>query len=403
MVNRTRWIVQLSVVAIVCLSGLEAVVAVNPLSKLIVFRRIEAQRHNAYPISEESGPWMILVTSFSGEDAEDKAIELVYELRKQYKLKAYTHKKTFDHTTDAPKRIDRYGDYRPMRFRHSGNVKHVAVMVGNFSSADDRVARKTLEKIKYDIFPECMSDIMDSASDTSMVKIREFYNRLRKKDRKRGPLGQEFAIPNHRLPKEYFAPGGVDKFVAKMNSGLKYSLLDCPGTYTVRVARFTGTSYVGQDHIEKAKKARKASSRLVEAASNTHRLTLALRQKGIEAYEFHDRTESIVTIGSFHLKGRLWPNGVLEIDPKIQQIITKFQPEQEELRNAHQIALASVASPAFRHMTLGVKPKTLADFGFTNWQGDLKGVEYIPFDVQAKIINVPRRSIAADYRNDSRK
>ena len=38
---------------------------------------------------------------------------------------------------------------------------------------------------------------------------------------------------------------------------------------------------------------------LEEAAENAHILTESLRQQGYEAYEFHDRDQSIVTVGSF--------------------------------------------------------------------------------------------------------
>ena len=38
------------------------------------------------------------------------------------------------------------------------------------------------------------------------------------------------------LPKGYFVPKGVDDFVASMNRGVEYSLLDCPGRQTVKVA-----------------------------------------------------------------------------------------------------------------------------------------------------------------------
>ena len=44
-------------------------------------------------------------------------------------------------------------------------------------------------------------------------------------------------------------------------------------------------------------------SKLEEAAYNAHLLVVALRKQGVEAYEFHDRHESLVTIGSFDSVG----------------------------------------------------------------------------------------------------
>ena len=40
-------------------------------------------------------------------------------------------------------------------------------------------------------------------------------------------------------------------------------------------------------------------SKLVEAAKKAHVLTVEFRKLGVEAYEFHDRCESYVCIGSF--------------------------------------------------------------------------------------------------------
>jgi len=62
-------------------------------------------------------------------------------------------------------------------------------------------------------------------------------------------------------------------------------------------------------------------------ARKAHELTLALRQKGYEAYEFHDRGASIVTVGSFDSLGTRRPDGKIELDPRIVQIINTFAAE----------------------------------------------------------------------------
>ena len=49
------------------------------------------------------------------------------------------------------------------------------------------------------------------------------------------------------------------------------------------------------DEIERQGK--NLPSKLEEAAVKAHELTMALRKQGVEAYEFHDRYESIVTVG----------------------------------------------------------------------------------------------------------
>ncbi|MCA9204891.1 MAG: hypothetical protein KDA59_17675, partial [Planctomycetales bacterium] len=69
--------------------------------------------------------------------------------------------------------------------------------------------------------------------------------------------------------------------------------------YTVQVATFGGEVTVDPNKVEKLSNSRDASDKLVVAADKAHRLTLALRRRGVEAYEFHDRFASIVTVGSF--------------------------------------------------------------------------------------------------------
>ena len=94
--------------------------------------------------------------------------------------------------------------------------------------------------------------------------------------------------------------------VAKMNDGVEHSLLNCPGNYSVKIATFRGKTILqtsGEDNGSGMAfwngRKKKDRNLLVEAAENAHLLAEELRSHGIEAYEFHDRTESIVTIGSF--------------------------------------------------------------------------------------------------------
>ena len=60
-----------------------------------------------------------------------------------------------------------------------------------------------------------------------------------------------------------------------------------------------------------------------------HKLTLALRKKGYEAYEFHDRFSSIVTVGSFDSTGTPRADGKTEINPAAYKIMCAFRPETQ--------------------------------------------------------------------------
>ena len=50
--------------------------------------RIEADPDELYPLAEDHGPWMVMATTFTGDDAVEEARALVHELRSRYKLKA---------------------------------------------------------------------------------------------------------------------------------------------------------------------------------------------------------------------------------------------------------------------------------------------------------------------------
>ena len=192
------------------------------------------------------------------------------------------------------------------------------MLVGDFPSIDDPDAQQMLARIKS-LEPDALNVDADQTGE-SMAKVRQLEERCKEKlgskSKKRGPMGQAFFTRNPLLPREYFVPKGVDAFVAKMNEGVEHSLLDCPGRQTIQVATFRGKTILQTSaNDDPASKSfwggKKTTTRnpLVEAAENAHLLTKELRDHGWEAYEFHDRTESIVTIGSFAEVTQQLPDG----------------------------------------------------------------------------------------------
>jgi hypothetical protein len=112
------------------------------------------------------------------------------------------------------------------------------------------------------------------------------------------------------------------------------------------------------------------SGKLYEAGEKAHKLAAALRRKGIEAYEYHDRYQSIVTVGSFDSLGKDAPGGAIDIDKRILKIIQTYGPSHK--------AMAGGAT--------GLQPKSLNG---------------IMFDVQPEPIATPRVSVAAAYARGS--
>ena len=373
-----------------------------------------------YALTQQSGPWLIVAASFSGEGAQQQAQELATELRGRYRFDAYLHEMNFDFSREAPGRgLDQYGAPVRRRYQRGDRVSELSVLVGDFTSIDDPDAQKMLERIKS-LQPDALNVDVNKTSQ-SMAQVRRFEDALLEKlgrPRKRGPMSQAFFTRNPLLPREYFVPHGVDTFVAKMNEGVEHSLLDCPGRFTVQVATFRGKTILQTSAQQEqsdtsfwGRKKKIERNPLVDAAENAHLLTEELRAHGFDAYEFHDRTESIVTIGSFSHAGQRLPDGRLAPVPGIQKIIETFGAaydtpadpltgigndmrtqrlvdEQEQQFNLRLSSQQAQAVP-------GMNPKHVKI-----WHGSgrrRKVSRIIPMDIHPHAIEVPKRSVSGAY------
>ena len=364
------------------------VAAQGPLQRLNLFKRVSSNPESDYALSESHGPWLIMAATFSGDGAEAQARELILEVRRDLKLEAYLHRIVFDNSDESlvGLGVDAYGKPKRMRYLNDYNEQsqQFAVLVGNYPSLEDATAQRDLERVKL-ADPKCLN-IVELAKENrktyqQLVGLRlsqkvtdtqKLQNRLaqlykgdgkimiRNTTRNYGPMGSAFLTRNPKLPDNDLPDYLVDSFVYEMNRPVKHSLLDCKGKYSVKVATFTGTVIVNQKQIKEVEKQGKFSSRLAEAAMRAHELCEALRLKGYEAYEFHDRCASIVTVGSFESVGTQRADGKIDMNPKIYEVIKEFSVDPLK----------------------GGPPKSLIN---------------IPFDVQAMPVMVPRRSVAADY------
>ncbi len=379
--------------------------ATPPWQRLLPLRRIDAEQGNPYPVSEDQGPWMILAATFRGEGAEGQAKKLVHELRRNYRLDAYSHAKEFDFDEGLGQAHDRNGRPRKIRFRDDGEVREIAVLVGNFESIDDPKAQRLLNKLKYEVKPSCLTGEAEETS-MSLAAVREFYRSAlpdTSARRQKGPLGHSFITTNPLLPREYFAPKGIDKLVEEMNAEVQHSLLDCSGNYTLRVATFRGYRVVDPRKIEELEDGKKIRSRLADAAEKAHQLTLALRRLGYEAYEFHDREESIVAVGSFASFGQTLPDGTKLLAPPVQSLYATFAAKSGP-QTAQQASYLRQFGGKYAQNAL--QPKTPANLPGANkslWKGELAGAELIPLDVSPEVIETPRRSVSKDYVRTARR
>ncbi len=345
-----------------------------PWSKLVLFKHLEADPDEMYSFTEQNGPWTIIAATFTGDGAADRARQLIFELRKDFKLPAYSYQKKFEFSqTVEGKGLNPHGEKPKMRYSKSQDFVEFAVLVGDYNTVDDPDAQKVLKKLKY-AQPRSLA-VEPEASNRPLATVRAIQKQVKQSmlpkdsdELKRGPMASAFVITNPLLPNEYFVPKGIDKLVVEMNKNVPHSLLDCPERYTVKVATFTGHSILlDQKTIDAIEKGAEPKSWLENAAQNAHVLTEALRKKKYEAYEFHDRSSSIVTIGAFNTVGSPRADGKIEINPEVHRIMTTFGAETK------------------------VEPGKAAQVGKAKKLGG------IPFDIQPVLVEVPRRSISSDY------
>ena len=417
------WYVQMPLVLLAVL--IAAAVAEGQLWKrLVPTDRVAADPQGDYTLKETNGPWLIMAATFTGEGAEDQARRLTLELRQQFNLASFLHQMAFNYSDDAAGQgtggqgNGGYGAPQRKRYRREGDMQF-AVLVGEFPRIDDPEAQEMLDRIKQ-LRPKALHVEDGGKTAQALVQMRAFQDVMMAKmgvERNRGPMGQAFLARNPLLKREYFVPKGVDDFVAKMNSGVKYSLLDCPGNYSVRVATFRGRSVLQTSATDdgpvggKSRRNKSNDDALVEAAENAHLLTEELRAHNWEAYEFHDRTESIVTIGSFDEVAKKMPDGRLVATPAVHRILETFgaaydtpadplnnlgndatmqrrvdQKEQEFNQRFSQKQGQAVTGLNPKHVNILRKKG-----------GKLRTERLIPIDIYPQAMEVPKRSISSAY------
>ena len=317
----------------------------TPWYDLLATSRMEADPAKPYTLKEEHGPWIIMACSFNGEKAQKQAHDLALELRKRYRMEAFVHHVDFKLDDPNGDVQPRFASPHPHQYEivhenpkafGDGKIKEIAVVVGNFPAIDDPDARRALQKLKA-ADPECLHANQEESPSRSLAAWRSLQASVKdlpqyiESRKQTGPLAHAFITRNPLLPEDYFVPkGGVDELVLKINKNVEHSLLNCPGKYTLQVAHFTGEVIINQGEIRAIETGAKAGPEstkqgLATAAAKAHELTEALRIDGYEAYEFHDRSVSLVTVGSFDSVGTQLPDGSFKLDPRVYRIIEVFR------------------------------------------------------------------------------
>lgn len=268
--------------------------------------RIHAERGRTYSLTREHGPWMIMVTSLWGstpeqdEQANKAANELVYQLRVKG-IPAYTYSQ--DDQIEEIESVDRMG--RPRIKKLTAQHGMIGVLAGNYETIDDKAAQQTLKIIKK-LNTKVTVDWHGKKTDVPIVLTKAFMTR--------NPL-----MPRGDQSRKYHDP-----LILKLNSG-DHTLLANKGKYTVVVASFYGKSQIKPKEFEKFDRMLEDKTKisLDNAAQDSWELMQMLRSRKVhggpyDAYVFHDRFRSVVTVGAFKSKD----------DPEIARLIGLFKAKE---------------------------------------------------------------------------
>lgn len=358
-----------------CAPLVQSLIVLSVLAGVMSADTIEAVQGKQYQLSKRHGPWMIMVASFHAASADGKvrdgktpqqiADDLVYELR-QKQIPAYTYTIAADDGQVAT--VDRLGREETRKFLTRQD--HVSVIAGNYPSLNDPTAQKTLAYVKR-LTPKCLQQ-----KGVKYLKTK----------RREGPLGGAFLTVNPLLSPEEIKQRQQDPLLVKLNTGGKHSLYQNPGEYSLVVATFSGKkmAHIGDSNAPDAQAAFQidlTDNDLDQASTSAWELAVALRERdNVDAYVWHDRYQSVVTVGSFESP----------TDPKLKRYLQVFTPSPIAQVAAHtgdQVVFAGAPSRNFG-LAAGGTNKIYAVTGFGK-KGDESRMW--AFDPNPMLMRVPKR------------
>ena len=326
--------------------------------------RIEAVKGKRYTLGPNHGPWMVMVAALRdvpenrrtqvGLTAWEAADELVYELRVKG-IPAYTFLQ--DMQVGELKEFSANAGGRDTR-KYIARHEAIAVLAGNFPSPDEKQAKIILNYLKNGFEP-------------AFLKKENSGAILPRTPGRPHPLSRAHMTTNPLMPDSEVKRKTFDPVVRKLNSGEEYSLLKNKGKYTLRIATFRGNSIVQVGDRVSAKASYHFDeffgANLDESGTKAWELTQALRSasklgygQDFEAYVFHDRFKSYVTIGSFDS----------EQDARIVELARRFRGKDRE-HEGKAVTVAEVFTIP-RNLPAGAVPQ-----------------KYWMFDTMPKLIRVP--------------
>lgn len=296
-----------------------------------------------YPLSTREGPWLIHIGSFRGDDSLDYANRFAEETRSKHKLLAYVFSMNEADAVQERERLkqeqlkmigsDKVAESQErQRLKTVRVVKEYSVFVGNFT--DMEKARYESVRIKefpppdsipeygIHLYNEPKSRASEEATDGDLASLFRLKRPTGSEQGKRlnqtrgNPYRQAFVVRNPLLTRQHAgtvtqinpnAPVPFDPSWKELNEKEKHSIFTCPKKWTLVVAKFTPPSEVQSSMTRSVVQMGFRSSNddlgkgLETAAETARQVAELLRDggKGYDAYVFHTRQYSIVTVGAF--------------------------------------------------------------------------------------------------------
>jgi hypothetical protein len=292
------------------------------LDSTVLAKPIEAVKGKQYRLTKKHGPWMVMVASFheppedrkgEGLSPEEAANQLVYELRMKG-IPAYTFSQ--EDVVDEIQTPTRQPEKTKMG-QYIAQNGSITVLAGNYESPDDKIAIDTRDHIKK-FSPKLLQEEEATSRGGVLHKLKN-GGIYRTTPGRPGPLSGAFLTVNPLLSPDEVKSVRRDPLIIQLNQDGDYSLLNNKGKYTLVVASFYGRSTVGNAMSKDLDV--KVDDKLYDVAASAWGLATALRKakklgydQDYEAYIYHDRYGSVVTIGSFDS-----PN-----DPQIAKLQNHF-------------------------------------------------------------------------------
>jgi len=274
-----------------------------------------------YPVRPDSGEWLILVQSYTGDGSAKLAEDLAASLRRDYKLNAFVFNRGEEERAKEQERVAKLRAQQREAAKASGlpidsplpKIKTVriedqyAVVVGGWKDID--AARKALDdirKLKPPADRFMHSGLVVPPTDAGAKERQAYVGTL-------NPFRTAFVVHNPMVPMPPDPDKGKLQNLKEYNAGESLSLLKCRKPYTLMVKMYQGIVRVASANESESDFMRKLTGTkpgqyLNAAGQQAHTLAEALKQIRDErnrlvidtdVYVLHTETASYVCVGGF--------------------------------------------------------------------------------------------------------